>query len=112
MSEAQFHDPAGGIVDIDQQRAGWRALLKPAVIAAVNLDQFAIAGAPVTRLVDLRRALFAWHPQSGHRHQPANRFLGQRQPMTLAQLLGGQGRAKVGVMLADQVKRCGLTIGR
>ncbi|MBP0640218.1 hypothetical protein, partial [Cupriavidus sp. AcVe19-6a] len=36
--------------------------------------------------------------------------LGQRQPMTLAQLLGGQGRAKVSVMLADQVKRCGLTI--
>ncbi|MBP0625407.1 hypothetical protein J8I82_37065 [Cupriavidus sp. LEh25] len=88
MSEAQFHDPAGGVVDIDQQRAGWGTLLKPAVIAAVDLDQFAIAGAPVPRLVDLRRPLFARHLQAGHRHQPADGFLGQRQPMTLAQLLG------------------------
>lgn len=34
----QMHDAAGGIVDIDQERAFWPSMLEPGVFAAVDLD--------------------------------------------------------------------------
>jgi hypothetical protein len=34
------------------------------MVAAVDLDQLAQTRAPGAWLVDLRRALFAWHPQA------------------------------------------------
>ncbi|SOZ34500.1 transposase [Cupriavidus taiwanensis] len=112
MGKAQLHDPADGVVDINEQRAGRRAFLKPAVIAAINLNQFAIAGAPITRLIDLERALFARYPQAGNHHQPPDRFLRQSEPVCFAQLLGRQGRAEVGIVFPDQAERCGFALAR
>jgi hypothetical protein len=43
VGEMQDHEPAGRVVDVDQQRAGWRAVFKPAMVAAIDLDQFADA---------------------------------------------------------------------
>ncbi len=39
--EAQLHKPAGRIVDEYQKRARIGAILKPPMVAAVDLDQFA-----------------------------------------------------------------------
>ena len=44
--KAQLHQPACGIVDKDQERAGWRAVLEPAMRAAIDLDQLAQTLAP------------------------------------------------------------------
>jgi hypothetical protein len=51
-NEAQLHQLARGVVDEDQQRAGLAALLERAMIAAVDLDQFAVALTPQSRLVE------------------------------------------------------------
>jgi hypothetical protein len=51
-NEAQLHQLACGVVDEDQQRAGLAALLEPAMIAAVDLDQIAVALTPQSRLME------------------------------------------------------------
>ncbi len=84
VGRAQFHDPASRVIDVDQQRAGWRPVLEPAVIAAIALDQFALAGTAIPELVDLWWPLFARHPQPGGSHQLANRFLRERHASTRA----------------------------
>ncbi len=99
--EVQRHQPSGRIVDEHQQRAGGRPLLEPAVIAAVDLDQFAITGPTVARLEDLRRALRPWHPQSSRVHPLAQRFFGQHDAVTLMKLLARQRRAEIGIALPD-----------
>jgi hypothetical protein len=73
--EVQGHQPAGRVIHIHQQRTGRRPVLEPAMIAAVDLHQFIETRAPGARLVDLRWALFAWHPQAGFGHQVPHGFL-------------------------------------
>jgi hypothetical protein len=41
--EMQIHEPAGRIIHVHQNRAGRRAVFKPAMVAAIDLDQFANA---------------------------------------------------------------------
>ena len=41
--EVQGHQAAGRIVDEHQQRAGRRALFKPPVVAAIDLNELAVA---------------------------------------------------------------------
>ena len=50
--EAELHQLAGRIVDEHEQRARLATLLEPAVVAAVDLDQFTEALAPKARLVE------------------------------------------------------------
>jgi hypothetical protein len=100
--EPQLHQLAGGVVNIDQQRARRRAVFEPPMIAAVDLDQLAIAGPAMARLVDLRRAQLARYPEAGVDHDPAHRLLGQLDAMALAQLLAGQRGTEVGVAVPDQ----------
>ncbi|KVC69769.1 hypothetical protein WI74_24610 [Burkholderia ubonensis] len=71
------------------------------MFAAVDLDQFTQARTSCPRLVDLRRALPARHPQAGVGHQLADRLLGEPDAVTLPQLLAGQRRPKIRVALAD-----------
>ena len=99
--EAQLHQPAGGVVDEHQQGARWRSLLEPGVITAIDLDELAQAVAAVARLVDLGGALPAWYPQACRHHQRPHSLLAEDDPMAFLQLLGGQGRTKVGVALAN-----------
>jgi hypothetical protein len=39
----QVHEPAGGIINVHRQRTDRRPAFKPAVVAAIDLDQFADA---------------------------------------------------------------------
>ncbi|SAL00797.1 hypothetical protein AWB76_07878 [Caballeronia temeraria] len=99
--EMQQHQPAGGVVDVHQQRALRRTLLEPAMLAAVDLDQLTQTRTPGARLIDLRWALPAWHPQTRVRHQMPHRFLGQPDAVAFLELLARQSRAEVGVALSD-----------
>src|SRR5215210_8149803 len=71
--EAQLHQPAGGIVDEDEQRAGVGAVLEPAVLAAVDLDQLAQGLAAQPGLMQAS-ALPAGEPQARVDHPPAQRL--------------------------------------
>jgi hypothetical protein len=53
LDKLQMHQPAGGVVNKHQQGALRPAILKPPMLAAVDLDQFANALAPRPRLVNL-----------------------------------------------------------
>ncbi|SAL03885.1 hypothetical protein AWB81_06525 [Caballeronia arationis] len=75
------------------------------MIAAVNLYELTETGSSGTRLVDLRRALLARHPQAGIRHQVTHGFLRQHEAMAFTQLLARQRRTKIGVALVDQFQR-------
>lgn len=75
------------------------------MVAAIDLDQFTQARLARSRLVDLRRALFARDPQAGSHHQRTNRFDSQVNAMTFAELLAGQCRPKIHVTLTDQRQR-------
>lgn len=44
LGEMQVHQLAGCIINEDQQRAGRSTILEPAMIAAIDLDQFAATG--------------------------------------------------------------------
>ncbi len=70
-NEAQLHQPACSVVDEHQQRAGLAAALEPAVIAAVDLNQFAIALPSQARLME-GPALLAGQPQAIRRHPLAH----------------------------------------
>ena len=80
--EMQRHQPASCIVNEHQQRTGRRAVLEPPVITAVDLDQLAQTRTPVSRLVKLRRPLFARNPQPGLTHPAPHGFLRQHHAMT------------------------------
>ncbi len=57
VGEMDRHDAAGGVVDIDQRRAGRHPVFKPTMVAAVNLNRLAQVVAAAARLVDLGRTL-------------------------------------------------------
>src|ERR687894_782004 len=71
--EAQLHQPAGGIIDEDEQRAGVGAILEPALRAAVDLDELAQGLAAQPRLMKAS-ALLAGEPQGCLDHPPAQRL--------------------------------------
>jgi hypothetical protein len=56
-SKPQFHDAAGRIIDVDQERASRTAVLEPVVQAPVDLDKLAETGAAISRLVHALGAL-------------------------------------------------------
>src|SRR3989449_6204095 len=51
VREAEFHEAAGGVVDVDQQRAVRATILEPGVLAAIELDELAEAGPAVPRRI-------------------------------------------------------------
>jgi hypothetical protein len=52
LDELQMHQAAGGVVDIDEQRALRTAVLEPPMLGAVDLHQFTQTITPRPRLVD------------------------------------------------------------
>jgi hypothetical protein len=62
LDELQMHQPAGCIVDKHQQGALRPAILKPPMLAAIDLNQLADALAPGTGLVNSFQALLAIDP--------------------------------------------------
>src|SRR5947208_2873504 len=51
LGEAELHEVARGIVDVDQQCAARAAVLEPGVLAPVDLDELAATGPALARLV-------------------------------------------------------------
>src|SRR5438034_1204780 len=59
VREAELHEAAGGVVDVDQQRAARATILEPGVLAAIELDQPRRAPARQPPLGDPRQDLQA-----------------------------------------------------
>jgi hypothetical protein len=89
-----MHQPARRIVDKHQQGALRPAILKPPMLAAIELNQLADALAPRTGLVNPFQALLAIDPQPICDHPLAQRLPTESNPVQLAQLLRRQGRAE------------------
>jgi len=101
LDKLQVHQPTRRIVDEHEQRALGTAILKPPVLAAVDLHQFAHAVAPGAGLMDTLSPLLAVEPQPGLDHPQSQCLTTERNPMNLAQLLGRQGRTEIPIPLAD-----------
>src|SRR3954451_24562136 len=101
LDEPQMHQPARRIIDKHQQGALRPAILKPPMLAAIDLNQLADALAPRTGLVNPFQALFAIDPQPIRDHPLAQRLPTKSDPMHLTQLLRRQGRAKIPITLAN-----------
>jgi hypothetical protein len=93
--------PAGGVINEHQKRAGRRPIFEPAMVRTVDLDQLADMLTTMARLLDAF-ALRSGQPDSGLPHPAAQRLSRHAHIMTLAQLLGRQRRAKVRIVLPDQ----------
>ena len=59
LDKLKVHQPARRIIDKHQQGALWPAILKPPMLAAIDLNQLADALAPRTGLVNSSQALLA-----------------------------------------------------
>jgi len=95
------HKSAGRIIDVYQCRASRRPTLKPTMLAAVDLHEFAQASSPRTRLMHLRRSKLARNPQTRGNLQLPNRLFGDHDVVPTTQLLSRQRRAKVRVLLTQ-----------
>jgi len=80
------------------------SILEPAVLAAVDLDQFAERLAPPAWLMK-RPSLLPRQPQTGFDHPLAQGFGRNLQTVHLGQLLPRQRRPEVRVPFADQSDR-------
>jgi hypothetical protein len=101
LDELQMHQAAGGVVDIDKQRALRTAVLEPPVLGTVDLHQFTEAIAPSAGLMDALQPVFPANPNTGADHPLPQGLDAEIETMKLGQLLGRQGRAKIGVALTD-----------
>ena len=101
LDKLQVHQPTARVVDKHQQRALRPAILKPPVLATVNLDQLADTIATVTGLVNTLSPPLAVEPQPGFDHPQPQRLSAECDFVNLTQFLGCQGRAKIPVPLAN-----------
>src|ERR1051325_8146728 len=106
-----MHQPARRIVDKHQQGALRPAILKPPMLAAIDLDQLADALTPRTGLVNPFQALLAVDPQPIRDHPLAQRLPTESNPMQLAQLLRRQGRAEIPIAFANDRQCRGPKLG-
>jgi hypothetical protein len=99
LDELQMHQAAGGVVDIDQQRALRTAALEPPMFGTVDLHQLTQTITPCPRLMDALQSVFSPKPKAGADHPLPQCLDPKVQAMKLAQLLGRQGRTKIGIAL-------------
>ena len=71
------------------------------MFGTVDLHQFAQTIASRPRLVDALQPVFPSNPKAGADHPLPQRLDAEIQAVNLGQLLGRQGRTKIGVVLAD-----------
>ena len=100
----QLHELAGGVVDEHQQGAGLAALLKPAMVAPIDLDQLAVTLAPQSRLVE-RPSLCARQPEAVRHHPSSQRLSTHPKVMLLQKHFGRQRWSEVGIPGPDQLDR-------
>jgi hypothetical protein len=105
LGEAELHEPARGIVDVDEQCADRAAVFEPGVLAAVELHELAEAGAAFLRWIAAAGRLEARDPEAGADHPAAEGFDGAGESVLLGELLLRDGGPEVGVALAQQLDR-------
>jgi hypothetical protein len=71
--KAKLHQPAGGVIDEHQKRAGRRPIFEPAMVRTVDLDQLADMFTTMSRLLDAF-ALRPRQPNPGLPHPAAQRL--------------------------------------
>jgi hypothetical protein len=95
--EQHHHQSARGIVNVDQCRARRSSILKPPMIAAVDLDQFAKASPATPGLLNLWRPKSPRQPQSAGDHQRSHGLNRQVHAMAFSELLSRQCWSKIRV---------------
>src|SRR3989454_2837466 len=83
VREAELHEAAGGVVDVDQQGAARATVLEPGVLAAIDLDELAETGAALARRVAPPGTLRAREPEAGGAHPAAQRLDGEDEGVLL-----------------------------
>src|SRR5437016_2094122 len=97
VREAELHEAAGGVVDVDQQGAARATVLEPGVLAAIDLDELAETGAALARRVAPPGTLRAREPEAGGAHPAAQRLDGEDEGVLLGELLVGERGPEVSV---------------
>jgi hypothetical protein len=110
--EEQLHELAGGVIDVDQERAVGAAVLEPVVLATIDLDELAEGLPAKARLVRHGRPVLARSPETAGPHPVAQRLPGNDEAAQLGQFLGGQRGPEVGVQLPNQAQGTLLHLGR
>src|SRR6202165_2268884 len=87
LDELQMHQAAGGVVDIDQQRALRTAVLEPPVLGTVDLHQFTEAIAPSAGLMDALQPVSPANPNTGTDHPLPQGLDAEIQAMKLGERL-------------------------
>ena len=95
LDKGQMHDPARGVVDENEQGALRATILKPPMLGAIDLNEFADAVAPMPRLVNRFETLPAIFPEPFSQHPTPHCFYAQTQSVTFRKLFGRQRRTKV-----------------
>ena len=86
------------------------AILKPPMLATVDLHQFAGRLAPVAGLMNAASGAACGQPQPSLDHPKAKGLAAENDPVQLAQLLGRQGRAEIPVALANDRQSLGANL--
>lgn len=90
LAEAQVHQTAGRIIDVNQQTAFWCAAFEPVMVRAVDLDKFAKTIPPLTWLIYPGLTASVRDPESVSSHPASQRLNGDSDPVTLLELFCGK----------------------
>ena len=107
LDKLEVQQPAGRVVNEHQQSALRTAILKPPMLAAVNLHQLADALAPRPRLMNPPLPLLAIKPQPVGDHPLPQGLAGEGKAVLGGEFLGGQGRAEIGIVVAHDPQHRG-----
>src|SRR5664280_952581 len=102
LDKLQMHQPAGRIVNVDEQGALRTTGLEPPVLRAIDLDQFTDTLAAIARLMNRLHPLLAILPKPGCHHPLPDRLAAKTDAMQLKELLGRKRRPEVAIALANE----------
>jgi hypothetical protein len=102
LGEGELHEPACGIVDVDQQGAHRAAVLEPGMLGAVDLDELAETRTARPRRLAAPQALRTRDPEARRRHPPAHGLHGAGELVLLGELLMRKGWPEVAVPFPDE----------
>ena len=102
-----MHQPAGRIINVDEQGALRPTGLEPPVFRAIDLDQFTNTIATMPRLMNRLHTRPAILPKAGHNHPLPERLARKTDPMQLRELLRRKRRPKVGITIPNEANDLG-----
>ena len=95
--EVQFSETPRGIINEDQERAGWSTLFKPSIRRAIYLHQFAETRPPLAQGMHHRLFGALGLPQASGNHQLTHRLTAHIQTVDFGQFLVRQCGTEVGI---------------